>query len=54
MKKLLHRFREFKEKCRRNLIRKLGGFRHPATGQRSYYHQINDCCTNKTLLQSYI
>lgn len=26
MNKLLHRFREFKEKCRRNLIHKLGGF----------------------------
>lgn len=26
MNKLLYRFREFKEKCRRNLIHKLGGF----------------------------
>lgn len=26
MKNLLYRFREFKEKCRRNLIHKLGGF----------------------------
>lgn len=26
MKNLLYHFREFKEKCRRNLIRKLGGF----------------------------
>ena len=26
MNKLLYRFREFKEKCRRDLIHKLGGF----------------------------